>query len=102
MKKLYRSDKDKVFAGVIGGLGEYLDIDSTVLRLGFVVLVLMTGIFPGVIAYAIALFLVPKAPHTMSTIVTPPPMETPKPTEPVKPEEKMEENKEEVKTETTN
>ena len=33
MKKLYRSRKDRVFAGVCGGIAEYLGIDSTIVRL---------------------------------------------------------------------
>lgn len=61
MKKLYRSSTNKVMLGIIGGLGEYWDIDPVVLRLGFVFLVLMTGFFPGILAYIIALFIVPKA-----------------------------------------
>ena len=32
-KKLYRSKKDRVFAGVCGGIGEYLGVDPTVIRL---------------------------------------------------------------------
>lgn len=63
--------------GLIGGIGEYFSVDPTVLRIGFVVLVLITGIFPGVIAYIIAYFIVPEKPHAVSTIVTPPPMKNP-------------------------
>lgn len=40
MKHLYKSDTNKVLAGVLGGLGEYFDIDPVVLRLGFVFLLL--------------------------------------------------------------
>jgi len=32
MKKLYKSDTNKVFAGVIGGIEEYFDIDPVILR----------------------------------------------------------------------
>jgi phage shock protein C len=32
-KKLYRSNKQKVFAGVCGGLSEYLNVDVTIIRL---------------------------------------------------------------------
>ena len=37
-KKLYRSKKDRVFAGVCGGIGEYLGVDPTVIRLLAVIL----------------------------------------------------------------
>lgn len=60
MKKLYRSSTNKVVAGIIGGLGDYWDIDPVVLRLAFVFLILATGLVPGVLAYAIALLIVPK------------------------------------------
>jgi len=61
MKKLYRSRKNKVFAGIIGGLGEYTDIDPVVLRLIFLLIVMVTGVIPGLIAYIISIFIVPKS-----------------------------------------
>lgn len=48
-KKLYRSKKDRVFAGVCGGIGEYLGVDPTVIRLLAVILG-FTG--SGVLAYS--------------------------------------------------
>ncbi len=60
MKKLYRSSTNKVAAGILGGLGEYWNIDPVVLRLAFVFLILITGLVPGVLAYVVALFIVPK------------------------------------------
>ncbi len=62
MRKLYKSDKDKILAGVIGGVGEYVDIDPTVLRLVYIVLAVMTGLFPAIIGYIIAIFIIPKHP----------------------------------------
>ncbi|MCM2266564.1 MAG: PspC domain-containing protein [Elusimicrobiales bacterium] len=62
MKRLYRSDTNKVFAGILGGLGEYFEVDPVVLRLGFVFLLLATAIIPGVIAYAAAVIIVPRRP----------------------------------------
>lgn len=59
MKKLYRSKDNKVIAGVIGGLGEYLDIDPTILRLAFLALVVFTAIIPGIVFYLLALLVVP-------------------------------------------
>lgn len=60
MKKLYRSKTNKVFAGVIGGLGEYFDIDPVLLRFAWIILVMCTGFFPGVLAYIIGIFIIPK------------------------------------------
>ena len=62
MKRLYRSKKNRVFAGIIGGLGEYFDIDPVLLRLIWVLVVIFTGFVPGVLAYIIVLFIVPEKP----------------------------------------
>jgi len=62
MKKLLtRSKKNKVFAGVFGGIGEYLDMDPVIFRFGYVMMTVFTGIFPGLIAYFLGLFIVPAA-----------------------------------------
>ena len=42
-KKLYRSVKDRMIAGVCGGLAEYFGIDSTWMRIIFLVLLLLGG-----------------------------------------------------------
>lgn len=47
-------------AGVCGGLGEYFGIDPVVLRLIWVLVVIFTGVVPGVLAYIIALFIIPR------------------------------------------
>lgn len=62
MKKLYKSNKNKILAGIIGGIGEYFDIDPVILRVVWIILVAFTGFAPGVIAYLIAIFIVPKNP----------------------------------------
>ena len=60
-KKLYRSIDDKKIAGVCGGLGEYFDIDPTIIRLALVALVLAGG--SGVLAYILAWIIVPEQPQ---------------------------------------
>ncbi|MCK4355080.1 PspC domain-containing protein [Candidatus Parcubacteria bacterium] len=62
MKKLYRSRENKVFAGVIGGIGEYFDIDPVILRIAWVLLVVFTAFAPGIIVYLVSVFIVPKQP----------------------------------------
>jgi phage shock protein C len=57
-KKLTRSSHDKMIAGVCGGLGQYFGIDSTVVRLIFVLLALAGG--PGILAYIILWLVVPE------------------------------------------
>jgi len=60
MKKLHRSRTDRKIAGVCGGLGEYLDVDPTIMRLLAIVFGIATGIFPFLIGYIIAWFVVPE------------------------------------------
>ena len=57
MKKLYRSRKNKVIAGVCGGLGEYFNIDPVVIRIIAVILFLWGG--SGILAYIIAWIIIP-------------------------------------------
>ncbi len=63
MKRLYKSSEDKIFAGVIGGIGEYFDIDPTILRLAYILLAVLTALVPAIIGYIIASLVVPKKPH---------------------------------------
>lgn len=58
MKKLYRSEDDKMLCGVCGGIAEYFAIDSTIIRILWVILALIFG--SGVIAYIIAALVIPK------------------------------------------
>jgi phage shock protein C len=62
-KKLLRSRDNRMVSGVMGGLGKYLNMDPVVLRLLLIVVILITGIFPGVIAYIIAAFFIPEEPY---------------------------------------
>ena len=52
-KKLYRSADNKVLAGVLAGLAEYYDQDPLIWRLGFVVLLIVTGLMPGLLIYVL-------------------------------------------------
>jgi phage shock protein C len=61
MKKLYRSNKDKMISGVCAGIAEYWEIDATLVRLGVAVLALFAG--TGVLAYIIAAIIIPINPE---------------------------------------
>jgi phage shock protein C len=61
-KKLYRSRTDKMIAGVCGGLGKYLGVDPTLIRLTFVLLLLF-GIGSGLLVYLAMMLLVPLEPE---------------------------------------
>ncbi len=58
IKRLYRSKKNRIIAGVCGGLGEYFNIDSTIIRLLWIILTLMGG--AGILAYIIAWIIIPE------------------------------------------
>ena len=59
-KRLYRSKTNKVVAVICGGLGEYLDMDPVVVRLIFTVTTVFTGMFPGLLIYFAAIFIIPE------------------------------------------
>ena len=58
-KKLYRSRTHSMVAGVCGGIGEYFDIDPTLVRLVWVAFCLAAG--SGLLAYIIAWVIIPEA-----------------------------------------
>jgi phage shock protein PspC (stress-responsive transcriptional regulator) len=64
-KKLYRSRTDRKLVGVCGGLGQYFDIDSTIVRVVFVVL-LFCGTL-GFWLYIAMAIIVPEEPDSAST-----------------------------------
>jgi phage shock protein C len=55
--KLYRSNSEKVFGGVCGGLADYLNIDVVILRIIFVLLALFGG--GGVLIYIVLWIAIP-------------------------------------------
>ena len=63
-KKLYRSRENRMIAGVCGGLGEYFEVDPTLIRLAVVFLSLWWG--GGILLYLLAWFIIPEAPEPES------------------------------------
>ena len=59
-RRLYRSRKERMVAGVCGGLAEYFDIDPTIVRLVAVLLALAGG--PGLVIYIVMAIIVPEEP----------------------------------------
>ena len=59
-KKLYRNTQSKMIAGVCSGIGEYLNIDATIIRLIWA-LVALSG--AGILAYLIAALIIPEKPN---------------------------------------
>ncbi|HEY3390105.1 MAG TPA: PspC domain-containing protein [Prolixibacteraceae bacterium] len=59
-KRLTRSLKDRMLAGVCGGIADYMAVDPTVVRLVFALATFFTVVFPGVLIYLIMWIVVPK------------------------------------------
>ena len=61
MKKLFKSNTDKKISGVCGGIAEYFNIDSTLVRLIWAILSIWFG--AGIIIYIIAALVMPRFPE---------------------------------------
>lgn len=58
-KRLYRSRNDRMLFGVIGGFSDYTGFDPSLLRIGYILLTLITGFFPGLLFYLLMAVVVP-------------------------------------------
>ncbi|PIR75466.1 MAG: PspC domain-containing protein [Candidatus Magasanikbacteria bacterium CG_4_9_14_0_2_um_filter_42_11] len=58
MKKLYRNTKKGILFGILAGIGDYVNLDPTVIRIIFLVLLLATGVFPFVLLYILGYYLI--------------------------------------------
>lgn len=67
MKKyLYKSEDDKKLDGVCSGIAEYFDLDPTLIRAGYALLTIITGVFPGVCGYVVLSIIMPKKSEVQS------------------------------------
>lgn len=65
-ERLYKSTSDRMLSGVSGGLGEYLDVDSTLVRIAWVIATIISaGV--GLLAYIALVIIVPTRPVPIST-----------------------------------
>lgn len=58
-RRLTRSSREKLIAGVCGGLAEHFQLDPTLVRIGYILVSILT-IFPGIVAYIVLMFLLPE------------------------------------------
>ncbi|MBT3393750.1 MAG: PspC domain-containing protein [Waddliaceae bacterium] len=63
MKHIHRSRKNKMVAGICGGIAEMYSWDPSIVRLAFVFLALATNIMPLVVTYALGWFIIPIKTH---------------------------------------
>lgn len=59
MKRLYRSRRNRMIAGVAGGLAEYFGVEPTLVRIIWVLLLLPGGL-PGIVPYVVCWLLLPQ------------------------------------------
>jgi phage shock protein C len=64
-KKLMRSRSDRKIGGVCAGLGHYLAMDVSLVRILWFFVVLATGIFPGIVAYVLGWIIIPEEPFLL-------------------------------------
>ncbi|WP_099192491.1 PspC domain-containing protein [Tepidibacter mesophilus] len=60
-KKVYKSMKDRKISGVCGGIAEYFDIDSTMVRLLWILFILAGG--SGILGYIVCALIIPNEPN---------------------------------------
>lgn len=58
--KLYRMEKGKKIGGICAGIADNFNIDVTLVRLIFIFATVLTGIWPGVVTYLAAWYLIPE------------------------------------------
>jgi phage shock protein C len=59
-KRLMRSRSDRKIGGVCAGLAQYLELDTSLVRILWFFIALATGIFPGIIAYILGWIIIPE------------------------------------------
>lgn len=59
--RLRRSRTNKMIAGVCGGIAEWMDWDPSLVRLGFVLLSILSAAFPGILVYLVLWLVTPLA-----------------------------------------
>ncbi len=60
VKRLYRSQKERMIGGVCGGLGDFFNVDPIIFRLIFVLMLLGAG--SGVLVYIVMMLIIPEEP----------------------------------------
>ncbi len=69
MKKLYRSTGNRMIAGVCAGIADYVNVDTNVVRLLYIFGLMITGVFPLVILYVIAMFMIPEKGNETNAVI---------------------------------
>jgi phage shock protein C len=62
-RRIYRSKSDRLIAGVLGGLSDYLGIEPSLTRIGYLVFTVLTGFVPGIFLYLVMVIIIPGEPE---------------------------------------
>jgi phage shock protein C len=60
MKTLRRSRRNRMIAGICGGLGEYFEVDPTLVRAIYVIVSVLSIAFPGILVYLLLWLIIPQ------------------------------------------
>ena len=59
MKYLKRSRKNRMIAGVCGGIAEYFEVDPTIVRVLYALTSVLSVVFPGILVYIVLWIIIP-------------------------------------------
>lgn len=59
MSKQLKKSADKMIGGVCGGIADYMEVDSTIVRIGYVILAFITAVVPCVLIYIFLWIIMP-------------------------------------------
>ena len=59
VRRLTRSRRHKMIAGVCGGLAEFFDLDPTIVRIAYILVSIVSAAFPGILAYIVLMLVMP-------------------------------------------
>jgi len=59
--RLSRPNNERLIGGVCAGIANYFELDVTLVRIGYVLLSLLSAAFPGLLVYIILWFVMPKS-----------------------------------------
>ncbi|MFY0625286.1 MAG: PspC domain-containing protein [Reichenbachiella sp.] len=60
MTRILKRSSDRVLGGVCGGIADYLGLDKTLVRIGYILLSMLSIAFPGILVYIIMWIIMPE------------------------------------------
>ena len=64
LRRLYKSRRDRMLFGVLGGIAEYFALDPSLVRIGYVLITVFTVGLPGILLYFLMALIVPSPPRS--------------------------------------